>query len=64
MYQTGPPVLTIFIILLVVNVAASIAVASYGARKGFPFAPVLIASVFVGFPLVLLVIAVMPPRTT
>lgn len=37
-------------------------VAHYGAQKGFPFAPVLIAAIFIGFLFVLLAVALMPPR--
>lgn len=48
--------------IIVLNVAISVAVANYGSGKGFPFVPVLIASVFIGFPLVLLAVALMPAR--
>ena len=49
-------------VVFAANVLASIAVAGYASRNGFPYVPVLIASIFLGFPLVLLAVALMPPR--
>lgn len=53
----------IALLVVLANVVLSIAVARYGAAKGFPFLPLLTASVFIGFPLVLLAAALMPPRS-
>jgi hypothetical protein len=55
-------VLFIALGVFLLNIAIAMAVANYGPSKGFPFAPVLIAALFIGFPLVLLAVALMPPR--
>jgi hypothetical protein len=49
-------------VIIGLNVVSSAAVAAYGAGKGFPFVPVLIGSLFIGFPIVLLAVALMPAR--
>jgi zinc transporter ZupT len=57
-----PDVFLVVCIVVLANLVASVAVANYAATKGFPFLAILIASVFVGFPLVLLAVALMAPR--
>ena len=56
------PFVALALVVVALNVVIAAAVATYGAQKGFPFAPVLIAAIFIGFPLVLLAVALMPPR--
>jgi hypothetical protein len=49
------------VIFLLVNAA----VASYGSDRGYPFFPLFVASLFMGFPLVLLVVTIAAgPRPT
>jgi hypothetical protein len=48
--------------IILLSIAASIWTASYASRKGFPFIPMLVACVFVGFPIPLLIVALAPSR--
>ncbi len=50
--------------MVLLSIAASIWTASYASRKGFPFIPILAACVFIGFPIVLLIVALVPSRPT
>lgn len=48
--------------VIAINIALAFAVANYGKSKGFPFAPILVASIFFSVVLVWVIVAVMPPR--
>lgn len=48
--------------IVLLSVLASVWTAKYASRKGFPFAPILVASLFVSFPVVLLIVALAPSR--
>jgi hypothetical protein len=48
--------------IILLSIAASIWTASYASRKAFPFTPVLIVCLFIGFPIVLLIVALAPSR--
>ena len=54
----------IIVAIIVFNIALAFAVASYGRSKGFPYAPILVAAIFVSVPLTWLIVALMPPRTS
>lgn len=54
----------IIVAIMVINVALAFAVASYGRSKGFPYAPILVAAIFVSVPLTWLIVALMPPRSS
>jgi hypothetical protein len=59
----GPGTFIALVCIVVgLNLLVSVAVARYGERKGFPFMPVLIASFFLGFPIALLAVALVPAR--
>ena len=60
----GIPLALILILagIVLLSIAASIWTASYANRKGFPFLPVLVVCVFIGFPIPLLVVALAPSR--
>lgn len=64
--QRQPLTVSTYILLVLaivlLNVASAIAVAWYAARKGFPFVPILLAAVVISFPIVWLVVALLPPR--
>jgi hypothetical protein len=44
--------------LFVVWLGLAAATAEYGARRGYPFFPLFVASTFLGFPVVLLVVGI------
>ena len=44
--------------LALVYVASSAMVAFYGRQSGYPFFPLFVAAIFLGFPVVLLVITI------
>lgn len=48
--------------LLLLSIWACVMTAKYASRKGFPFVPILIACLFISFPIVLLVVALVPAR--
>jgi hypothetical protein len=48
--------------IVLLSIAACVWTAPYASRKGFPFAPILIVSLLVSFPVVLLIVALAPPR--
>jgi hypothetical protein len=48
--------------LVLLSIWASVLTAKYASRKGFPFAPILVACLFIGFPVVLLIVALAPSR--
>ena len=52
----------IALLVLAVSIGCSMATASYARSKGFPYWPILIAALFISFPIVLLVVAVAPRR--
>ena len=52
----------IAVLLIGLSIACSMATASYAQRKGFPYWPILIAALFISFPIVLLVVALAPRR--
>jgi hypothetical protein len=57
----------LWFVLLVAGIAllsilACLWTAKYASRKGFPFVPILVASLFVSFPIVLLIVALAPSR--
>jgi hypothetical protein len=62
---SGPIPLGIVLIaigIVLLSIWACVLTAKYARRKGFPFAPILIACLFIGFPIVLLVVALVPAR--
>ena len=48
--------------VLVISIGCGWLTASYATRKGFPFFPVFLATFVLPFPIVLLAVALMPPR--
>ena len=48
----------ILVAILALKLIIDYLVASYGSDQGFPFVPLFVSSFFLGFPLVLLAIAV------
>ena len=48
--------------LVLLSICASVLTAKYASRKGFPFVPILVACLFVSFPVVLLIVALAPSR--
>jgi hypothetical protein len=48
--------------LVLLSIWACVLTAQYASRKGFPFAPILVACLFVSFPVVLLIVALAPSR--
>jgi hypothetical protein len=48
--------------VVLLSIWASVLTAKYASRKGFPFAPILVACLFVSFPIVLLIVALAPSR--
>lgn len=47
---------------LLVWLVLSACVALYGSSRGYPFFPLFVCGIFLGFPLVLLVVTVAPRR--
>jgi hypothetical protein len=58
----GGAVVLIIVLVIANNLAIAPAVASYGARKGFPICPGGDRRDLYRLPLVLLAVALMPPR--
>jgi hypothetical protein len=44
--------------LVLLSTWASVLTAKYASRKGFPFAPTLVTSLFVSFPIVIVIVIV------
>jgi hypothetical protein len=63
---TGPPsgLILIVVVVIAINLALAVAVANYGRSKGFPFTPILVASMFFSVVLVWLIVALMPARNS
>ena len=51
-------IIVVVLAIVVVKVIVDYLVASYGRDEGFPFVAVFVSSFFLGFPLVLLAVAV------
>jgi hypothetical protein len=49
--------------LLTIKLTLDVLVADYGRGPGHPFWPLLISAVFLGFPAVLFVVALVPDRS-
>jgi len=52
----------VIIIGIIIYLAINFMVATYGRDRGYPFFPLFVASWFLGFPLVLLVITIAAGR--
>ena len=61
---TGIPLWFILIAagVVLLSICACGWTAAYAGRKGYPFVPVLVAALFLSFPVVLLIVALAPSR--
>ena len=48
--------------IVLLSIWACVWTAKYASRKGFPFVPILVAALFISFPVVLLIVALAPSR--
>jgi hypothetical protein len=58
----APGVILIAVGIVLLSIVACVWTAQYASRKGFPFVPILVASLFISFPVVLLIVALAPAR--
>jgi hypothetical protein len=59
---TPEKLLIVVAALLAIKLIIDVLVAFYGRDRGHPFWPLLISCVFLGFPVVLFVVAMVPER--
>ncbi len=60
---TREPIVIAIGFIVIVRLVVAFVVADYADGMGFPFAPIFISPLFLGFPLPLLLVALTPPRS-